>query len=305
MDKVVIFGGTGFIGLNLAAHLAEKGMEPIIIGRSKPKVNHSAKFVQWNAVKLDDWVQELKGAKALVNLCGRSVDCIKTPANCDLILRSRVQTTQLIGQALKQVSNAPKIWIQMSTAHIYGDPPSMMCSENSPTGYGLAPFVGKAWEKALLASMPEGMREVRLRTSFVIGKKGGAFPKLRLIAQLGLGGKIGNGSQGLSWIHEWDMSEIIYQAIMNPNYQGVVIASAPNPVSQKEFMRVLRKKIKMPLALPAPVFMLKLGAKFLFRTDPDLLLYGRYVRSKALVKLNYPFQYSDLGEAIGELVNKK
>ena len=132
----------------------------------------SVDFVKWDAISIGDWVETLNDAIAIVNLTGKSVDCIKSPDNCDLILRSRVDSTKIIGEALSKIENPPKIWIQMATAHIYGDPPSQLCTESSSTGYGLAPFVGKAWEKAFLESIPDNVRGVRLRTSFVIGKNG-------------------------------------------------------------------------------------------------------------------------------------
>ena len=237
MEKVIIFGGTGFIGLSLARHLAEKRLKPVLVARNPPKKPIQFDFVQWDATSLGPWTQELDGAKAIVNLAGRTVDCIKTPDNCDVILRSRVDSTRTIGEGLQTVERQPTAWIQMSTAHIYGDPPHQLCTETASSGYGLAPFVGKAWEQAFLEAIPETMRGVRLRTSFVIGQHGGALQSLKRIVNLGLGGTVGKGTQGISWIHEYDLNEIIYQAIVDDKYQGFYIASAPNPASNKEFMK--------------------------------------------------------------------
>ena len=254
---------------------------------------------------MGEWIQALNGARAIVNLAGRSVDCIKSPDNCDVILRSRVDSTVIIGKALKEIDNPPKIWIQMSTAHIYGDPPSQMCTETSSTGYGLAPYVGKAWEIAFLDSLPSETRGVRLRTSFVIGKDGGAMVSLKRIAKLGFGGKVGDGKQGISWIHEYDMNEIIHQAIINDSFNDFYISSAPNPVSNKEFMRELRKKLKIPIGIPAPALITRIGAKIVFKTDPELVLYGRYVRSERLEQMGFRFKYPTLAEALGHLIQTK
>ena len=242
MERIIIFGGTGFIGQSLAHHISNKGYIPVIVARNPPKASIPYEYVQWDAVNLGTWITALEGGKALVNLAGRSVDCIKTPENKDVILRSRVDSTKVIGTALKQVANPPKTWIQMSTAHIYGDPPRQLCTESSTFGLGLAPLVGQAWEKAMLDGLPEGTREVRLRTSFVIGKNGGALASLKRIVRLGLGGKVGHGNQGISWIHEDDMNELIYQSIIDSSFSGAYIASAPNPVSNKAFMRVTEAK---------------------------------------------------------------
>jgi uncharacterized protein (TIGR01777 family) len=302
MDKIIITGGTGFIGLSLAEHLSKKGLQPVLIARNKPERETEFDFVPWNGLNLGDWVNSLAGALAVVNLAGRSVDCIKTPDNCDVILRSRVDSTKVIGKALQAVQNPPKIWIQMSTAHIYGDPPSALCTEYSTTGYGLAPFVGKAWEEALLHSKPEGVREVRLRTSFVIGRNGGALSKLKRIAQLGLGGRVGDGRQGISWIHEYDMNEIFYQSIVNQHFNGVYIASSPNPVSNAAFMKELRRTLKIPIGMPAPAWITRVGARLLFKTDPELALYGRYVKSERLEQEGFRFMFPRLKEAMENLL---
>lgn len=304
MNNVIITGGTGFIGLSLADHLVEKGLTPILVARNTPKTKIPHRFVKWDGQTLGDWVGELDGAKAIVNLAGKSVDCIKTPDAIDTILRSRVDSTTILGKALKTVKSPPTVWVQMSTAHIYGDPPTQLCTESSATGYGLAPFVGKAWEKALLESLPENVREVRLRTSFVLGKNGGALTSLKKIAKLGLGGKVGHGNQGISWIHEQDMNELIHQAIVNDTYEGVYVASAPNPVSDKVFMKELRHGLGINIGLTAPLFITRIGAKLLFNTDPELAIYGRYVKSERLEKQGFAFKYPELKEAMVSVLEK-
>ncbi len=109
MQKALIFGGTGFIGLSLADHLAEKGLRPVLVARSKPDPSVKHEFVSWDAVSAGAWIEELNGALVVVNLAGKTVDCIKTPDNCDLILRSRVDSTKAIGRAMKMVANPPNI----------------------------------------------------------------------------------------------------------------------------------------------------------------------------------------------------
>ena len=303
MKRIVITGGTGFLGISLAKFLKEKGYQPILVARHKPNLDFE--FVQWDGVTLGDWCEVLEGATAIVNLAGRSVDCIKTPDHCDEILRSRVDSTKVIGEALKSVKNPPKVWVQMSTAHIYGDSVAQVCDEGSSTGYGLAPFVGKAWEKTFLAALPENTRGVRLRTSFVIGRNGGALSSLKRIVNLGLGGKVGSGKQGMSWIHESDLNNLIYEAITNDKYDGFYIASAPNPVSNQEFMKELRGAMRSFIAFSLPLFMIKFGAKYVFKTDPELAIYGRYVKSKRLEEERFTFNYPDLSQAFDNLFSSK
>ena len=304
MKQILIFGGTGFIGQSLAKHLAERGFTPVLLGRNEPKEKLDFAYCKWDAVSVGEWSSLLENSAAIVNLAGKTVDCIKTADNCDLILKSRVNSTQAIGDALRKTKNKPPVWVQMSTAHIYGDPPSELCTEKSKFGYGLAPFVGQAWEKTFTEVKPESMRGVILRTSFVIGKNGGALKSLKRIVRLGLGGTVGSGKQGMSWIHEYDMNEIIHQAIINPIYEGPIIASSPNPVSNKEFMNSLRRKMKIFLGLPAPAFVTRIGAKYIFRTDPELALYGRYVKSEKLEDYKFEFKYPDLEIALSDLLKK-
>ncbi len=305
MPTVVIAGGSGFVGVSLAEHLASKGWSVIILSRTAPRVAGGWRHVGWDARTLGAWSAELDGADALVNLAGRTVDCIKTPDHKDEILRSRVEATRVLGEAVRAVRSPPPVWVQMSTAHIYGDPPTLVCDERSPFGYGLAPFVGQAWEAALAEGALPGQRTVALRTSFVIGRDrgagGGALARLSLLARLGLGGRVGSGRQGMSWIHELDMNRIIERAIIDETMRGAYVASAPHPVAQVEFMRTLRRAIGMPIGLPAFEWMVRIGAPLLMRTDPELALYGRFVVPTRLLEAGFEFAYPSLREALADL----
>ncbi len=299
--KIVITGGSGFLGVNLAQALLELGYDVCLISRNPPKTDGVWQHVLWDGSSLDEWVDKLDGADGLVNLAGKSVDCIKTPDNCDLILRSRVETTQLIGQALRQIKKPPPVWVQMSTAHIYGDPPKNVCTETSAYGYGLAPFVGQAWEKAYNEAVLPEMRQVILRTSFVLGRRDGALPRLAFVTKLGLGGTVGHGQQGISWVHETDMNRIFIRAITDESMQGIYIAAAPNPVSNSEFMRQLRKAMGVSIGLPAMPWMVKIGAPLMLNTDPELALYGRYCVSSRLAEEGFEFKYPTIDLALQSL----
>ncbi len=300
--KYIIAGGSGFLGLSLANHLAATGAAVVILSRTAPRITGPWRHVPWDARTLADWKNELNGATGLVNLTGRTVDCIKTPDHQDEILRSRVESTLVLGQAMRSIDTPPPVWVQMSTAHIYGDPPTLVCNEDSP-------FVGRAWEEAYHASVLPSQRQVILRTSFVIGRDSGAgsgaLAKLRPLVRFGLGGPIGRGKQGMSWIHEADMNRIFEAALTNSKMQGAYIATAPNPVSQSVFMREMRKALRIPIGLPAFPWMVRLAAPLLLRTDPDLVLYGRYVISKRLPELNFQFKFPELRGALTDLLSKR
>lgn len=303
---IVIAGGSGFLGISLATSLARKGAKVLVLSRNAPRPQGPWRHVAWDARTLGDWQRELAGAAGLINLVGRSVDCIKTPDHQDEILRSRVEATRVLGKAMRLVDAPPPVWVQMSTAHIYGDPPEVVCSEDSPTGFGLAPAVGKAWEAEFLQAVLPAQRPVVLRTSFVIGRDrgagGGALQRLKGLARFGLAGTVGSGRQGMSWLHEGDFQGICLRSLLDERMTGVYVASAPNPVSQREFMTELRQAVGIPWGLPAREWMVRLGAHWIVRTDPELVLYGRYVMPARLVAEGFTFSFPRLREALRDLL---
>jgi NAD dependent epimerase/dehydratase family enzyme len=139
-----------------------------------------------------------------------------------------------------------------------------------------------------------------LRTSFVLGRGGGALPKLAALTRFGLGGTVGSGRQGISWIHEHDMNRLFARAIEDEQMSGAYIATAPNPVSNAEFMRELRRALRMPVGLPAMSWMVRAAAPLL-RTDPELALFGRYCVSRRLREAGFDFQFPELRSALRDL----
>lgn len=306
--KIVIAGGSGFLGVSLATHFAQAGAEVTILARSTPKLAGKWRIATWDGRSQGDWVRQIDGYDAIVNLAGRTVNCIKTPDHQDEILRSRVDSTLAIGRAIRSMNTPPPVWIQMSTAHIYGDSSTIVCDEDAMFGYGFAPTVGRAWEQAFADSRLPTQRGVVLRTSFVIGRDlgagGGALAMLGLLTRIGLGVRVGSGRQGMSWIHERDLNNLFSMAITSDRMQGAYIASAPHPVSQVDFMRTLRKVLGMPVGLPAYEWMVRIGAPLVFRTDPELALYGRYVVSKRLSEDGFIFQFPELEPALRDLYGR-
>jgi uncharacterized protein (TIGR01777 family) len=306
-SKITITGGTGFLGTSLAEFFIEKGWEVVVVSRKKmepSKQLEGATYLKWDGRTAEGWGACLEGSRAVINLAGRSVDCIKTPDNCDEILRSRVESVHAVAKAIRLLEHPPECWIQMSTAHCYGDPPATVCSEDSPFGYGLAPFVAKAWEEAHRLNCPATVRSVVLRTSFVLGHGGGALSKMSRLAKLGLGGRVGSGRQGVSWIHGKDMNRLIFEAAENRSMKGHYLATSPNPVTNTIFMRELRRAVGMPFGLPAPEFAVRVAAPFLMKTDPELAIYGRYCVSERLASEGFEFEFADLRDALQDIFQK-
>jgi len=144
-----------------------------------------------------------------------------------------------------------------------------------------------------------------LRTSFVIGRDrgagGGALSRFTTLAKFGLGGQVGSGTQGMSWIHELDMNRLFERGLLDGSVSGTYIATAPNPVSQREFMRALRSELRIPIGLPAFEWMVRIGALLLMRTDPELALYGRYLTSRRLGEEGFEFRFPKLDLALADL----
>ncbi len=303
--SIVIAGGNGFLGSSLARFLSDAGRSVVLLSRRKPPNGGPGQYVAWDGRSIGDWCHVLNKADGLVNLVGRSVDCIKTPDHRDEILRSRVDSVNVLGAAMRAIESPPPVWVQMSTAHIYGDPPEVECTEDSSFGYGLAPDVGRAWEDAFRFNVLPSQRGVILRPSFVIGRNrgsgGGAIARLRTLVRLGLGGTVGSGNQGMSWLHETDMNRMFERALTNKSMSGAYIASSPHPVCQRVFMKEMRNAMRMPIGVPAFEWMVRIGAPLLMRTDPELALYGRYVVSKRLQEENFTFCFPDLPGALADV----
>ncbi|HEV8293251.1 MAG TPA: TIGR01777 family oxidoreductase [Tepidisphaeraceae bacterium] len=304
---VILPGGSGFLGQALASFLTRQNYTPIILtrGPSLPATENSPQHIHWDATTSSgDWTQALNNAHAVINLVGRTVNCRKTPAHKKEILDSRILSTRALAQAWQCAANPPKIWIQTSTAHIYGDTHDEILDESSPTGTGFAPDVGRAWEKEFGQADLKDTRRVILRVSFVMGiGENSALKTLARLTRLFLGGHTGSGRQWMSWLHLADYCEIILRALRggDPTMQGIYVVTAPNPVTNKEFMRQLRRTLHRPWSPPIPKPFVHIGA-LLMRTDPELALFGRRCMPTRLLNEGFQFQFPTLPEALHDLL---
>jgi len=300
MPRVIVAGGTGFLGRALLVALQRDGFTPVVLTRGPDRIEKAVEYVSWDARSAGAWVKHLDGATAIVNYVGRSVDCRKTAANRKEILESRINSVNAIGQAMRSVANPPRVWVQQSTAHIYGDTGDEILDEASPFGTGLAPEVGQAWERAVMSFDLPYTRRILLRTSFVLGRGGGAMSKLGALARWGLGGTVGSGRQYISWIHVEDVNAIVLRAINDEFMTGVYVVTAPNPVTNKKFMEELRRAVRRPWSPPAPAMFVRIGSRIL-NTDPELALLGRRCIPKRLLREGFRFRYPELPLALSEL----
>jgi len=306
VKKIVLAGGSGFLGQALARSVLADGYEVVVLSRGAAPPDAIGRFVPWDGKNLGDWKSELEGAEALFNLTGRSVDCRYTQENRDLILNSRVDSTRVLGEAIGACDQIPKVWLNSSTATVYEDrrgdrEPHDETSEDFGTGFSVG--VAQSWEKALEESSVEGLRKVALRVSIVLGKDGGAFPVMKRFAKLGLGGAQGPGNQWMSWLHIDDWVGVARFLMENQSVDGPVNLAVPNPVTNDFFMREMRKRFApLGIGLPAPSLFVRIGAFFL-RTAPELVLKSRKVVSATLAESGYSFKYPDLAQAIRNLAS--
>jgi uncharacterized protein (TIGR01777 family) len=243
------------------------------------------------------------GAGAVINFVGRTVDCRKTPANKKAILDSRVDSVRVLAEAVDRAAGKLAVWVQSATAHIFGDTRDEVLDESSPIGTGFAPTVGRAWEKAFDEARLPDTRRVTLRISFVLGRGGGALRTLARLARLGLGGATGDGRQYISWIHAADLNRIILRAIDDASMHGVYVVTAPNPVRNAEFMRLLREAVHRPWSPPVPEPIVRLGS-WLLRTDPELALLGRRCVPTRLLREGFQFEFPELEGALADLLSR-
>ncbi|MCQ9638014.1 TIGR01777 family oxidoreductase [Chryseobacterium sp. WG14] len=296
--KIMIAGGSGFLGENLEKYFTEKGNKVLILTRNPKRKNE----LYWNAKTVGEWKNSLEKADVLINLTGKSVDCRYTEKNKQEIYSSRIESTKVLQQAVNSCSDKPKIWLNASSATIYvHSEKHLNTEENGVIGDDFSMNICKNWEEEFFTIKNNETRKVALRTSIVLGDNGGAFPKLKLITKLGLGGKQGRGQQMVSWIHIDDFCKAVEWIIDHENMTGAVNITAPNPVSNEEMMRKLRKQLNIPFGLNAPVWQLEI-ASILLKTETELLLKSRNVYPEKLSKAGFNFSYPGMDEAIHHLL---
>jgi uncharacterized protein (TIGR01777 family) len=291
--KIVIAGGTGFIGQFLERKFVTEGYDVVIISRGGSNIH-------WGDEQ--GIIQALEGAELLINLAGKSVDCRYNEANKHEILRSRTGTTLQLGKALLECKQPPVLWLNSSTATIYrhaDDRP--MTEQGGEIGSGFSVSVAKAWEEALFSVDLPKTRKVALRIAIVLGKGGGVIVPYLNLVHYGLGGRQGNGNQMFSWIHLEDLYRIILFVQQHEEIDGAINCVAPYPVKNKEQMRTFRKLRQQRFGLPMPRWLLKMGAAMI-GTETELVLKSRWVLPERLLKNGFEFKYPTLEEALKDIL---
>lgn len=296
--KIIIAAGTGFLGKNLEKYFTEKGNQVYILTRNPKRKNE----IGWDAKTLGEWKNLFEDSDVLINLAGKSVDCRYTEKNKREIYDSRINSTKVLQQAVDNCINKPKIWLNASSATIYvHSEKHLNTEENGIIGDDFSINICKSWEEEFFKTKNPDTRKVALRTSIVLGNNGGAFTKLKMITKLGLGGKQGRGNQNVSWIHIDDFCRAVEWVIENEDISGKINVTAPNPLNNEEFMRKLRKEMKILFGLNAAAWQLEIASVFL-KTETELLLKSRNVYPEKLIINGFKFSYPDIETAFKNLV---
>lgn len=294
--KMIICGGSGFIGTALTRFWLEAGHEVVLVGRSLQRSAGTPRLstVTWGQLEQD--ASPLENSAALVNLAGASLNQRWTPAARESILHSRLNTVADANKLLGSLQQPPRVVLQASAVGGYGTSEGDTFTEESPLQ--TADFPGQvvtAWEDA--AAAYRNVRLVLLRIGIVLGSSGGAYPPMSLPYRLGAGGTIGSGRQWMSWIHLNDLVRLIDFCVMRESVSGPINAVAPHPVMAEEFGRTIGRVLRRPHWLPLPSFALRM----LFGEMSILLLRGQRVIPQKAGSLGFDFRYPELEDALRNL----
>jgi uncharacterized protein len=313
--KIIIAGGTGFIGQEITNFFGKEN-EIVILTRAIKNGKTNAfginnieggllkmRYVKWDGINLGDWAEELNGADMVINLAGKTVNCRYTEKNKKEIFDSRIHATKAIGLAIQNTTQPPKLWINATSATIYPH------ATDAPRDETFTPFaddfsvrVCKLWEKTFYEQRTAFTRKVALRMAITLGAGGVMTPYFNLL-KFGLGGRQGNGRQMYSWVHITDTCRMMEWLYEHPQLEGTFNCVSPNAVTNREFMKTLQNSTSNIIALPAPEWMLSIGAK-LIGTEPELILKSRWVLPTAILKTGFNFKYNLLKDAFTDIISK-
>jgi len=304
--KILMTGSTGFVGTALCQDLQRSGHTVCRLvrpGTAAEKTRGADGFdVNWNPAT-GELGGAAVGADAIVNLAGASIAQGRwTAGRKKLLLSSRVDTTRALVHALSKMAARPRVLVSASGIGYYGSCGDQLLTEESPLGHDFLSRLGQEWEAEATKAESLGIRVVRARFGIILAKHGGAFPRIARPFLWGVGGKIGDGEQWMSWVTLQDVVGIVRFALENSPARGPLNAVPPQPVRNAEFTKVLAKTLHRPALFPAPAFALRL---LLGEMADELLLSSQRALPAQLERLGYRFLHPDLPGALTEVWNTK
>jgi hypothetical protein len=297
--RIVIAGGSGFIGKAISNHYLANGYEVVVLTRGETKLKDNINFQHWDGKSLGKWLDSLSGAEALINLSGKSINCRFTEENKKALINSRVSTTTIILEAIKSLENPPELWVNASAGAMYqvGEKPNV--EDETKFSNSFLSKMALAWEDAFYKDNLPKTRRASIRISLILGKGGGVYPVFKKITSLYLGGAAGSGKQYISWMHIEDAVRAI-DFIITSNIEGPVNFSTNNPKSNKVFMKTLRRVLGVSFGIPAPAFGIRFFSRFI-GVEPTLLLDSVNFIPQKLNDNGFKFNYDQLNIALEDL----
>ncbi|ADU51556.1 domain of unknown function DUF1731 [Thermaerobacter marianensis DSM 12885] len=316
--RVVIGGGTGLIGSALAHRLLEDGHEVVVLTRSPGTAAGGGgpeaagpghlRRVTWTAAPAGPgepepaWWEAVEGAGAVVNLAGESIAAGRwTPRQKERILQSRLQATRALVQAIAAARRKPAVLVSGSAVGYYGPRGDEAIDETAPPGTDFLSRVCVAWEAEARKAEEAGVRVALVRTGLVLAREGGALPRLVLPFRLGAGGPLGSGRQWVPWIHVDDLVGLIRFLLAAEGQEGPFNGTAPHPVTNRDFARVLGKVLGRPAWLPAPAFALRLA---LGEMADALLLSGQRAVPRRALAEGFVFRFPEVEPALRDVLGR-
>ncbi|MCB2407354.1 TIGR01777 family oxidoreductase [Hymenobacter lucidus] len=298
--KLILAGGNGFLGRHLAQYFTQLGYQVVVLARGAA----ASGAVRWNGRTLGAWATELEGATALINLAGKSVDCRYTAANRSAIVRSRTDSTRVLGEAVAACRNPPAVWLNSSTSTIYQHTEGSQPANTEVAGLigrNFSEMVAQRWEAEFWLAAAPRTRRVALRTAIVLGADGGALPVMARLAKFGLGTPQGSGQQWVSWLHIQDFCRAVEFLLDTPGLEGAVNLCALQPLPNQEFNALLDRYYQPKWHLPQPRWLLEIGA-FVLRTETELILKSRKVAPQRLLQAGFRFIFPSCEQALADLL---
>ncbi len=303
--KIVIAGGTGFIGRYVSRLLIHGGHSVLLLSRNaktpQPMDAPPAQHIQWDGSTQGAWAQQCEGADVVMNLSGAPIaDSRWTEKRKHELINSRVESNRALLKAMASWKDKPHTFITASGIGFYGDNREAVVNESSTPGEGFLPQLCQMWESSAMEGEALGMRVIPVRIGMVLGEDGGALSKMTFPFRLFLGGPILPGTQFVSWIHQQDLAKLMLYIITHPSIQGPVNGVAPNPTTMKDFCQALGNAMNRPSWFPVPEFILKTALGEL----ASMLITGQRIEPQKALQHGFSFSYPTLRAALTEIFSK-
>ena len=299
--KILITGGTGFVGTQLTSRLIRDGNEVTVLtrsGKGPEKGPPGVSYLKGDPTQKGSWQEAIKNHDAVINLAGASIFSKWTEEHKKAIRESRVNTTRNIVEGIPPQSQQQFALFSTSAVGYYGFCGDEELTEESRHGDDFLAKIAMEWEEEALKARDKGARVVITRFGIVMGEKGGALSQMIPLFKKYIGGPIGSGKQWFSWVHIRDLAEAFVFLIKHPEISGPVNVCSPNPVRNKDLAKALGKALHRPSLIPAPGLMVK----WVLGEFGSVILEGQRVLPRRLLDLGFVFQYPDIDKALQSIV---